>query len=156
MRCSSDCPDTALPNHVQTGNPPTIMGMFKNIFTWWEGAGFGTWLGTKRFGTSVGEDSLGNRYFTGGARTDGSPRRWVMYKGSNDSSRIPPDWYSWLHGQIDGVPDNALPAARAWELAPTPNLTGTNAAYLPSGAFAAGGHRAAATGDYEAWSPESA
>jgi NADH:ubiquinone oxidoreductase subunit len=130
------------------------MGVFKNIFTWWDGVGFGTWLGTKLHGERVGDDSLGNVYYTGGARTDGSPRRWVMYAGANDTSRIPAEWHSWLHGQIDDVPDKSLPPPRRWELESTPNLTGTDAAYLPSGALAAGGHRAAATGDYQAWSPD--
>ena len=32
-------------------------------------------------------------------------------------------------------------------------MTGTNRAYLPAGALERGGNRAAATGDYEAWSP---
>ena len=31
------------------------MGIFKNIFTWWEGSTFGTWLNTTRKGTKVGE-----------------------------------------------------------------------------------------------------
>jgi len=35
-----------------------------------------------------------------------------------------------------------------------PNLTGTAQAYRPPGALEAGGNRPAATGDYEAWSPD--
>jgi NADH:ubiquinone oxidoreductase subunit len=132
------------------------MGIFKNIFTWWEGATFGTWLNTKHKGERIGEDSLGNVYYQGGKRTDGAPRRWVIYAGANDASRVPPEWHGWLHSQIDDIPDRALPAPRVWETAPTPNLTGTTKAYLPGGALAAGGHRAAATGDYQAWSPENA
>jgi NADH:ubiquinone oxidoreductase subunit len=33
-------------------------------------------------------------------------------------------------------------------------MTGTPLAYRPSGALEKGGKRAAATGDYEAWTPE--
>jgi NADH:ubiquinone oxidoreductase subunit len=132
------------------------MSIFKNIFTWWEGVGFGTWLTTRLKGERIGEDALGNVYYTGGARPDGSLRRWVVYSGANDTSRVPPEWHSWLHGQIDDAPDKALPAPRRWEAAPTPNLTGTTKAYLPAGAPAAGGKRAAASGDYEAWSPDAA
>jgi NADH:ubiquinone oxidoreductase subunit len=33
-------------------------------------------------------------------------------------------------------------------------MTGTAFAYRPQGALEKGGHRAAATGDYEAWSPD--
>lgn len=129
------------------------MGLLKSIFTWWEGATFGTWVGL-RGKTKVGEDSLGNVYFEGGRDPNGIPRRWVIYKGSNDASRVPPDWFSWLHHQIDDVPDRALPPVRAWQKPAEPNLTGTTHAYRPAGALEAGGHRARATGDYEAWTPD--
>lgn len=132
------------------------MGVFKNIFTWWEGATFGTWLGTRMNGERMGEDSLGNVYYQSRKPKDGLTRRWVMYPGLNDASRVPPEWHCWLHGQIDDVPDKAMPPARVWEAAPTANLTGTGQAYRPAGALESGGRRAAATGDYEAWSPESA
>ena len=49
--------------------------------------------------------------------------------------------------------DKALPPARAWQAPAKPNMTGTREAYKPAGALEAGGKRAAATGDYEAWSP---
>ena len=130
------------------------MAIFKNMFTWWEGSTFGTWLGTRRRGTHVGSDAVGNHYYMGGVQTNGLPRRWVIYNGSNDASRIAPEWHSWLHGTIDDVPDTALPPPRRWEREATPNLTGTTAAYLPAGALQTGGKRRAATGDYEAWSPE--
>jgi NADH:ubiquinone oxidoreductase subunit len=132
------------------------MGVFKNIFTWWEGATFGTWLNTKMNGAEVGQDLLGNRYFEAKRASNGLKRRWVIYAGANDASRIPPDWYGWLHHMVDDVPDRSMPPARPWEAAPTPNLTGTAAAYAPSGAVGSGNRRAAATGDYEAWSPEQA
>ncbi|MCJ8157145.1 NADH:ubiquinone oxidoreductase subunit NDUFA12 [Sphingomonas sp. LaA6.9] len=129
------------------------MGVFKNIFTWWEGATFGTALNTMRNGRKVGEDDQGNLYYEGKKAQGGFTRRWVMYKGQNDSSRVPPEWHSWLHHTIDAAPDQAFPPARNWEREPTPNLTGTAEAYRPAGALEKGGRRAAATGDYEAWTP---
>lgn len=129
------------------------MGVFKNIFTWWEGATFGTWLGTRVRGNEIGKDSLGNVYFEGGEHPDGRKRRWVMYAGANDPSRVPPEWYGWLLGQIDGVPDDTLPRPKPWIAPPTPNFTGSPQAYRPAGALEKGGKRAAATGDYQAWSP---
>ncbi len=129
------------------------MGVFKNIFTWWEGATFGTALNTMRNGRKVGEDDQGNIYYEGKKAQAGVTRRWVIYKGLNDSSRVPPEWHSWLHHTIDAVPDQALPPARDWQREPTPNLTGTVDAYRPAGALEQGGRRAAATGDYEAWTP---
>lgn len=124
-----------------------------NIFTWWNGATVGTLAGL-RGKTKVGTDADGNVYWQGGKDTAGNPRRWVIYKGSNDASRVPPDWFSWLHHQIDDVPDRALPPVRAWEKAPLANMTGTSLAYRPPGTLEKGGERVRATGDYEAWSPE--
>lgn len=129
------------------------MGFLKSIFTWWEGATFGTWLGL-RGKDRIGEDSLGNVYYAGGSDANGTTRRWVIYNGQNDASRVPPEWFSWLHHQIEEAPQNALPPPRIWEKPAEPNLTGTSLAYRPPGALEAGGRRAAATGDYEAWTPE--
>jgi NADH:ubiquinone oxidoreductase subunit len=130
------------------------MGVFKNIFTWWEGSTFGTWLDTQTNGDRVGEDSLGNHYYQARRDQPGQRRRWVIYAGSNDASRVPPEWHGWLHNTLDDTPDKALAPARSWEAAPYPNLTGTDAAYKPSGALESGKARAKSTGDYEAWSPD--
>ena len=54
---------------------------------------------------------------------------------------------------LDDLPGDALPAPRAWEREASANLTGSPGAYRPAGALERGGHRAAATGDYEAWRP---
>ena len=126
------------------------MGFFKNLFTWWEGATLGTTLYSWRHGHKVGEDELGNVYMQ--AKKGG--RRWVMYKGANDVSRVPPEWYAWLTRQIEEVPDEALPPAPKFLKDPTPNLTGTPYAYRPSGALERGGQRQAASGDYQAWTPD--
>lgn len=126
------------------------MGLIKNMFTWWEGTSLTTALFTKRHGSKVGTDYHGNVYY----QSKSGDRRWVVYKGSNDTSRIPADWYSWMHRQIDGPPGEVLPPPRKFEKRREPNLTGTADAYRPSGALERGGQRAAASGDYEAWTPE--
>jgi len=128
------------------------MGALAKIFTWWNGATLGTGLFTRRHGGRVGSDAMGNVYYTGGKDVHGNPRRWVIYAGANDASRVPPEWHGWLHNTIDMTPDE-LPAPRLWQAPPQPNLTGSREAYRPAGALEAGGKRAAATGDYEAWSP---
>ena len=133
------------------------MGVIKNIFTWWEGQTFGTWLHTRTRGVRVGADAEGNVYYQ--ARKPepaGHYRRWVAYNGNNDASRVPPEWFGWLHNTHDAPPSEGLPPPRAREAAPQPNLTGTPKAYRPQGALETGGKRAAATGDYEAWSPDAA
>jgi NADH:ubiquinone oxidoreductase subunit len=123
------------------------------LVTWWSSTTFGTWLGL-RGKARMGEDDLGNVYYEGGRDTAGRPRRWVIYAGSNDASRIPPDWFAWMHHQIDDVPDRALPPQRRWQQPAVPNLTGTPLAYRPAGALEKGGQRVGATGDYEAWTPD--
>lgn len=129
------------------------MGILGSIFTWWNGATFGTRLGLRGM-TRVGNDAHGNIYYQGGSDTNGNPRRWVIYNGAADASRVAPEWFSWLHHQVDDLPDKSLPAPRVWQKSALPNLTGTAHAYRPAGALEKGGRRAAATGDYEAWMPE--
>jgi NADH:ubiquinone oxidoreductase subunit len=127
------------------------MGFWSKTFTWWNGATWGTSLWTRRFGEEIGKDEAGNLYF----RDRKHPkRRWVIYAGDNDGSRVPPDWQLWLRGTIDELPDKALPAVRKFQQKPTPNLTGTMAAFRPDGALGSGRARPASTGDYQPWKPE--
>lgn len=130
------------------------MSILSHIFTWWNGATFGTWLVAKRHGTEVGRDALGNSYFEIDRGDELPPRRWVMYAGSNDASRVTPQWHGWLHGALEDLPGEALPPPRPWEADPAANLTGTPMAYLPTGALGDGSARQSARGDYEAWTPE--
>ncbi|MFN3075995.1 MAG: NADH:ubiquinone oxidoreductase subunit NDUFA12 [Alphaproteobacteria bacterium] len=106
-----------------------------------------TWLN----GKPVGTDSFGNRYFRAPARRDGErERRWVLYQGSAEASKVPPEWHAWLHHTAD-VPLTAVPSP--WQKPHLPNLTGTIFRYLPSGHDQKGGQRDRATGDYEPWQP---
>jgi NADH:ubiquinone oxidoreductase subunit len=127
------------------------MGFWSRTFTWWNGATWGTWLFTRRFGNEVGRDEAGNIYYQ--AKKDPA-RRWVVYAGSNDGSNVPPDWQLWLRGTIADLPGNVLPPVRKFQQKPVPNLTGTMAAFRPDGALGSGRIRPASTGDYEPWIPE--
>lgn len=132
------------------------MGILGKIFTWWDGATIGTLLNSWRTGEQVGTDAAGNRYFRSKKpNSAGLERRWVIYEGANDASRVPSEWHGWLHHSYDDVPESHLAPAKIWEVDYTPNATGTPSAYRPSGALEMGGKRAGATGDYEAWTPES-
>jgi len=136
------------------------MGILSKIFTWWDGATVGTALFSALHGEHVGPDAQGNKYYRAKpkpaqATSAGQERRWVIYNGANDSSRVPPEWHGWLHHSYDELPESRLPPAKIWETEHTPNVTGTPAAYRPQGALERGGRRAAATGDYEAWTPDS-
>jgi NADH:ubiquinone oxidoreductase subunit len=107
-----------------------------------------TWL----HGEPVGADAYGNRYFQAKrAPAAGRRRRWVVYAGTPDASKVPPEWHAWLHYTVDAP---LTPVARPWIRPHQPNLTGTAAAWRPAGSQLRGGVRARATGDYESWSPE--
>ncbi|MGB0683532.1 MAG: NADH:ubiquinone oxidoreductase subunit NDUFA12 [Magnetovibrionaceae bacterium] len=115
----------------------------------------GTWLYTLRKGEQVGTDEFGNRYYRGrGAKLQGRERRWVIYKDEVEASRVPPEWHAWLHHTVDEPLTEKAAQAHAWQKVHEPNKTGTVEAYRPKGHDFAGRNRAAATGDYEAWSPE--
>ena len=65
----------------------------------------GTWLFTKMRGERVGTDAEGNHYYQDKRVIAGRRRkRWVMYNGVVEASRVPPEWNGWLHYTTDVVP----------------------------------------------------
>ena len=119
------------------------------IFTWWNGQTLGTRFFTWRSGEFVGEDAYGNRYY----RQRGGDRRWVIYNGEAEASRIPPGWHGWMHYKTDVPPSADQYEPREWEKPHLPNLTGTSGAYRPRGSILTPESRPEVTGDYDAWSP---
>ena len=131
--------------------------MLKAIFTWWNGATIGVRFTISKRAVLVGQDEFGNRYYEARDNKDsydGRKRRWVIYKGYADASKITPDWHGWMHYTFDEPPTVAPFKLKAWEKSHVPNLTGTIYAWRPKGSIARGGERPSATGDYEAWRPE--
>ena len=127
------------------------MGILKSILrvvTWWNGSTLNTQLWSWRKGVKVGEDAEGNTYH----QTRDGKRRWVMFNGEAEASRVNPDWHGWLHHTFDESPADRPLAHKAWEKPHHQNLTGTAQAYVPAGSL----RRAAPVerSDYEAWSPE--
>ncbi len=124
------------------------------------GSSLGTRLYTWLKGQEVGRDAFGNRYFRekGGGRVHPDSirkeRRWVLYEGEPEASRVPPEWHAWLHHTTNEVPPEGGPPKRPWQKDHKPNLTGTAEAYRPPGHVLKGGRRAPATGDYEPWRPD--
>ncbi|QGX98496.1 NADH:ubiquinone oxidoreductase subunit NDUFA12 [Roseovarius faecimaris] len=127
------------------------MGLFRTVlraFTWWDGATLNTQLWSWRKGVKVGEDDQGNVYF----RTHDDSRRWVMFNGEAEASRVSPEWHGWLHHTFDAPPTEAPLPRKAWEKPHQDNLTGTALAYAPAGSIRKGAP--ADRADYEAWQPE--
>lgn len=116
---------------------------------------FFTVLKTWMHGDRVGEDQYGNRYFRrrGPAGRWREEERWVVFAQSSEPTEVPPGWVGWLHKRIELPPSEQQLPAPSWEKERLPIMTGTDHAYRPQGALQRGGHRAPATGDYEAWTP---
>jgi len=119
------------------------------LFTWWNGQTMGTRFHTWRKGELVGEDEAGNRYF----REKHGSRRWVIYQGVADASKIPPGWHGWMHYRTDVPPTDESYDAKDWQMPHQENRTGTGGAYLPKGSLATPEQRPRVSGDYDAWTP---
>ena len=127
------------------------MGLINTLLravTWWNGSTLNTQLYTRRNGVQVGEDDQGNVYF----ETRDGKRRWVMFNGEAEASRVNPEWHGWLHHTMKEPPNKRPLPHKAWEKPHQENLTGTPLAYAPAGSL----RRAepAPRQDYEAWTPE--
>lgn len=114
----------------------------------------GTWRKTFFEGAQcLGEDEFGNKYYQE-SESKKNPRRWVVYKGRDEASKVPPQWHGWLHYTHE-VPLVGKEETRyLWQKGHVPNLTGTEYAYRPDGHIMSGGQRASTTSDYQAWSPK--
>lgn len=98
-------------------------------------------------GRLVGEDTQGNKYYEDKKRMRyGKARRWVIYKGRAEASKIPPEWHGWLHFITSGTPGFRHPYL--WEKGHLPNLTGTPDAHQPKGLQGISPNK-----DYEPWAP---
>ena len=69
-----------------------MLTVFKEIFTWWNHQTLGTRIQTLLFGELVGKDYMGNKYYK-----SKSGKRWVIYNGEIEATKIPNEWYSWMH-----------------------------------------------------------
>lgn len=124
------------------------MSFLLRFLTWWNSQTLNTQVWTKLYGERVGEDDQGNVYY----QSSGGKRRWVIYNGEAEASRISPDWHGWLHHTYREPPTQAPLARKPWEKPHEPNQTGTPGAYHPAGSL----YRAKPVErrDYDAWQPE--
>ena len=124
------------------------------FFTWWHAQTLGTRFYTWLYGEFVGEDEFGNRYYRRrGAKAPFAERRWVVFNGEIEASRVPPGWYGWLQHTFELPPSEAPIPTRPYEKPYEPNPTGTPRAYRPRGSVLRGTERPRAYGDYEPWTP---
>ena len=106
-----------------------MIDFLKQIFTWWNRQTLGTFIYTLFVGKFVGSDEFGNKYYS-----SSSGKRWVIYKNNVESSKIPPDWYLWIHFLTKNIP-LANPSRFSWQKKHEENLTGTVRAHKPEGSL---------------------
>ncbi|MCP5085997.1 MAG: NADH:ubiquinone oxidoreductase subunit NDUFA12 [Rhodobacteraceae bacterium] len=124
------------------------MKFILRLFTWWNGQTLNTQFFTWRKGVRVGEDAEGNIFY----QSRDGVKRWVIYNGECEASRVTPDWHGWLHHTYDSPPTDAPLVHKAWEKPHQENLTGTALAYAPAGSLRHA--NPAERSDYDAWQPE--
>ncbi len=98
----------------------------------------------KLFNQKVGEDEFGNAYFQ--SKTG---KRFIVYKGIAEASKIPAEWHGWMHYTTDTMPLNIDTKKHSWQKIHLPNLTGTKNAYSPKNS------QASVKKSYHSWQPNS-
>ena len=104
-----------------------MLTLLKKIFTWWNQDTFGTRIQTIFSGKLVGKDNFGNRYYE-----NKKGKRWVIYSDEIDASKIPVEWYSWIHHTPNIIEKNHNPDKYDWQKPHKSNQTGTDSAYYPN------------------------
>jgi NADH:ubiquinone oxidoreductase subunit len=98
------------------------------------------------FGKFVGHDEYHNSYYRSRA-TGKDEKRWVLYKGIVEATKVPPLWHRWLHFTTNDIPNQNQRDELSWQKQHQPNFTGTEYAYSPE-------KNNNAKKLYEAWEPE--
>ena len=122
-----------------------MLNFLKQIFTWWHKQTPGTFIYTLFTGKCIGSDQFGNKYYS-----NSKGKRWVIYKDNIESSKIPPDWHSWIHFLKIKKPSNEEKKF-LWQKQYEENLTGTTRAYKPEGSLTSGLKKNMKK--YETWKP---
>ena len=104
-----------------------MLTLFKELFIWWNRQTLGTRIQTYLFGKLVGEDQFGNKYYI-----NKKGKRWVIYNGEVDASKIPNEWYSWIHFMKNRIENTHELKKYKWQKEHQSNQTGTKHAYHPS------------------------
>jgi len=104
-----------------------MLTFFKKIFIWWNQETLGTKLKTFFSGKLIGIDSLGNKYYESKAG-----KRWIIYSDEIDASKIPIEWYSWIHFTNNKIQNKHNLEKYDWQKPRQSNQTGTINAYHPN------------------------
>ena len=104
-----------------------MLTFLKKIFTWWNQDTLGTKLKTIFFGKLVGSDLLGTK-----SSASKSAKSWVIYSDEIDASKIPHEWYSWIHFTKNNLENKHEIEKYHWQKPHQSNQTGTDNSYHPN------------------------
>jgi NADH:ubiquinone oxidoreductase subunit len=91
----------------------------------------------------IGGDEFGNEYFQ-----NKSGKRFVVYNGEPEPSKIPAEWHGWIHYTSNNAPVEINTHRFSWQKAHLPNLTGTTNSYSPKKSAVKN-----TSSEYESWKP---
>ena len=83
------------------------------------------------FAKKIGVDEYGNTYFTKKSyspKNNFRERRFIIYNGIVEASKVPQRWNAWLHHVEEKPPENNT-SKPSWFKKHSPNLTGTPFSY---------------------------
>lgn len=83
------------------------------------------WVFTLFFGKKVGRDEFKNSYYKYNKKN--KEKRWVIYKGITEATKVPVKWDMWLRFITNEIPKKD--EYFTWQKERLPNLTGTIFAY---------------------------
>ena len=92
-----------------------------SIIGWWKNTTVGARFDINRRSAFVGEDDWGNRYFEEkkegpkDSTLPGRKRRYVIYNGPAEPTRVSADWHGWLHHTFDKPPTEDPLLKKAFE-----------------------------------------
>ena len=81
------------------------------------------------YGRKIGEDKLGNKFFTHKKKSD---KRWVLYKKVVDPTVLDVKWQIWLTNRNISKDSLEEISNFSWQKEKKANLTGTSSSYHPT------------------------
>ena len=91
----------------------------------------GTKIYTWIYGNYVGSDKDKNNYYCNSKDfEDLDSKRWVIFYGNIESTKVPPHWHAWLHKTVE-KPPLKYNHKYFWQKDHEQNMTGTKNAYYP-------------------------
>ncbi|MEC7380960.1 MAG: NADH:ubiquinone oxidoreductase subunit NDUFA12 [Pseudomonadota bacterium] len=125
-----------------------LKSLLLETFTWWNNQTLGTRIYTSFKGKKVGIDEKGNKFYV---HRKNNKKRWIIYNGLMDASKVPALWHDWLHYRTDEIP-NESDKNPNWYKIHEENTTGTNEAYSPE--LSKNKEPEILKKNYEPWNPE--